>query len=495
MVALPIGDLPERVIGICAWRDAFLDGRLPVPDVWPGERIAAPVRQALDGMGLVRFCKGQPELVDDLLDDILTAFSRQDETFHAEVARRLRELENLERQKRQDRVDSERQFANLAKQWDARLRHSKHGPESFLLDEETRRGLREQAEREAASCVRDANAQLIATWEERVRAWAEIAAVFGDLGRMLGRGWDLATGVLHHTGWRDLLALRQLVERLPQFQEVVRILGRLHYSGTAESVAERVFVPMRRLEEERMEVWTPLVAGETRGIERSASIANMLPVEAAMLGHPKLRLLWHARRSDQALLTYRVEGVDTERTLVEKEFDGETESQRRRRERGPVIAVIDTSGSMHGLPERIAKALVLEGFRTAQAEKRRCCRFTFGGPGQTVEHELDLSPEGMAQLLEFLSLSFGGGSDPAESIAGVLRRIEDHDWSKADVLMVSDGEWPAPPELTQATRRARMAGTRFHGIQIGNRGPTGLHEICEPVHVFANWIDVAYGSS
>ena len=168
------------------------------------------------------------------------------------------------------------------------------------------------------------------------------------------------------------------------------------------------------------------------------------------------------------------------------------ESRRRRRERGPIIAVIDTSGSMHGLPERIAKALVLEALRTAHAEKRRCCLFIFGGPGQTVEIELDLSPEGVGRLLEFLSLSFGGGSDPAEAIAGVLRRLADNEWAKADALLVSDGEWPAPPGLTDAVQRARETGTRFHGIQIGNRGPTGLHEICDPTHVFASWIDIAY---
>ena len=495
VVALPIGNLPERVIGICAWRDAFLDGRLPAVDGWPGERIAAPVRQALETLGLVQYCKDEPELVDDLLEDIVAAFSRHHHSLRADVARRLRELENLERVKRRGRrEDIERKVANLAEQWGTTPHHRKHGPESFLLDDETVRGLREQAERELASSVRDADARLIEVWEERVRGWAEIARVFGDLGNMLGRGWDLTTGVMRHTGWRDLLALRQLVERLPQFQEIVRTLGRLHFSETAESVAERVFVPMRRLEEERIEVWTPLVAGETRGIERSGSIANMLPVEAAMLGHPKLRLLWHARRSDQALLTYRVEGVDTERTLVEKEVDGEAEIQRRRRERGPIIAVIDTSGSMHGLPEQIAKALVLEALRTAHAEKRRCCLFTFGGPGQTVELELDLSREGVGRLLEFLSFSFGGGSDPTEAITGVLRRIEDSEWAKADALLVSDGEWPAPPSLTDAVQRARKAGTRIHGIQIGNRGPTGLHDICEPTHVFANWIDVAYGS-
>ena len=54
-------------------------------------------REALDAMGIVRFCKDRPELVDELLVDILDAFSRQDEAIRADIAQRLRELEELER--------------------------------------------------------------------------------------------------------------------------------------------------------------------------------------------------------------------------------------------------------------------------------------------------------------------------------------------------------------------------------------------------------------
>ena len=63
-------------------------------------------------------------------------------------------------------------------------------------------------------------------------------------------------------------------------------------------------------------------------------------------------------------------------------------------------------------------------------------------------------------------------------------------WMKADVLLVSDGEWPAPAGLIPAVRRAREAGTRLHGVQIGNRGETGLHAICDPVHVFTDWASI-----
>ena len=68
--------------------------------------------------------------------------------------------------------------------------------------------------------------------------------------------------------------------------------------------------------------------------------------------------------------------------------------------------------------------------------------------------------------------------------------LQGGEWMKADILLVSDGEWPAPAGLMPAVQRAHEAGTRFHGVQIGNRGETGLHAICDPVHVFTDWASI-----
>jgi uncharacterized protein with von Willebrand factor type A (vWA) domain len=212
----------------------------------------------------------------------------------------------------------------------------------------------------------------------------------------------------------------------------------------------------------------------------------MLPVEAVNLGHPKLRMLWHARRAERALLSYRVEGIEIERTMVERDSFDEAEGRRPRPERGPIIAVLDTSGSMHGTPELVAKALVLECLRTAHQEKRRCFLYAYSGPGQVLEHELDLTAEGVGRLLAFLGLSFGGGTDIG-ALTRVLDRLGQGDWKKADVVVATDGEWSASSALVAAVVRAKEFGTRFHGVQIGNRGRSGLHQICEPVHVFQDW--------
>ena len=366
VVTLPIGTLAERVAGARAWHDALMEGRLPAEDAWPPPHLAAPVRKALTDLDLARFCKGQAELTDTVLVDIVASFARQATAWSADVSARLRELEELER----ERVAGE-EFHRTRRVREAR---------DVRLDDATLRRLREQAERDAAAHPGGADGDILATWGERARAWSEIADVFGDLGNLMGRGFDMSRSVLKRVGWLEILKLREMLEHVPQLREIVQQLGRLQASDQGESVAEKLLVPVRRVEEERREVRTPLAPTETRGVERSGEITRMLPAEVAMLGHPKLRLLWHARRAERALLTYRVEGVVIERTQVETEALEEVDGKRPRPQRGPIIAVIDTSGSMNGLPERVAKAVVLEALRTAHSEKRKCYLYAYSGP-------------------------------------------------------------------------------------------------------------------
>lgn len=475
VVTLPIGTLMERVNGVLSWRKALQAGHLPPTTCWPPAEIANPARLALESLGILRFTKGQPELVDALMHDILAVFAERHRSFRSEVMSRLRELEMLERQ----RLEADEQ---------ARAKRKKHHQRTVILNQDCLLRLQMQAEGEQARQILAADTGLLDLWSERVHAWRSIADVFDDLGQMLGRGWDLARGVLKQSGWLDVLRLRELLEKLPQLREIVQALGRLHLAADDESIAEQVFIPMRRLEEEIRQVRTPHIPAEMRGIERSGEIARMLPAEASMLGHPQLRLLWHARRAERALMTYRVEGIEDERTKVEREALQEVEQKCPRQQRGPIVSVIDTSGSMHGVPEKVAKALVLEALRTAHAEKRRCLVLTFSGTGDLTEHELELSPEGIGTLLNFLGFSFGGGTDVGGVMERVVSRLKEDEWKKADVLLVSDGEWSAPASVISIVKEARNDGSRFHGILIGNHHRQGFDALCDPVHVFRDWV-------
>ena len=469
VIASPVGDLHERVAGVVAWRKALLEGRLPPQGEWPPEAIDAPVRRALEALGLARFCRDQPELVDEVVRNILAAWNRQFLQYESELAEVFRELRKTE---------------ILARR---KMRRGARSPK--FTDAE----LRAIAARRASGRARPDDAELLSAWKERVRVWGEVADIFGDLGALLGRGWDLSQGVLRQTGWLEVVKVSRMLKQLPQLRDIIRTLGRLQAGRDGESVSEKVMNPVRRLEEELREVRAPLVPTEARGVERSGDIGRMLPAEAAMLGHPKMKTLWHARRAERALLSYHYEGLDWERRLVEKESMEEGEKKVPRPERGPIVLAVDTSGSMQGPPEIVAKAVALEAMRVAHAEKRRCFVYAWSAGAAPAEHELSLDPEGVGKLIEFLGFSFHGGSDPVPVVSRVLDKLRESEWKRADVLVVSDGEWPVGNDLPARIAESRERGTRFHGVQVGASGKSGLHEICDPVHLFGNWNELAEG--
>lgn len=457
-----IGSIEERVRGVAAWRNALLNGESPDGDLWPGDVVAGPVLAALDDLQLERFFRNEEELVDEFLIEALDAFERRKEEFNSAILAALRELEELERRELED-------------------------PDS-AFDAETLESLLELAEESVREELTvSADPHILKRWGERERVWSQMMDVFGSLGNMLGRGWDLTRGIIKQTGWTKIAQLRKIIANLPQLEEIILTLGRMQEADDEEKTLETIFAPVSRLEEELREIRTPWVPAETRGVERSGDIARMLPSEAAYLGHPTLRLLWHARRAERALITYRVEGIDFERHMVEREVEEEMEREVSRPQRGPIIVALDTSGSMAGAPELVAKALVLEALRRANLEKRRCYVYAYSGPSDVVEHELEVSEEGIGRLLQFLGFSFHGGTDIG-AVHRVLEHLGKEEWTKADVLIVSDGEWRAPAELLRAVEEAKEENHRFHGVQVGSTLLSGMQTICDPVHIFNDWL-------
>ncbi len=501
VVTLPIGDLADRTLAVVRWRDDLLAGRTPhVGPPWPPEHLAGPARLALAALGIARFCRDEPGLVDMFLADVLASLRAGHDRALDRVREELQRLEQLERRRaaeaRRREGDGVRGQRGRGGGADADADLVAGGEAGGSLDAETLARLETDARMTVEGVVADGpDPDLLARWVERVRVWAELADVFGELGNVLGLGWDLAHGVLRQQGWQDLLRLRALIESLPELQQLVRTLGRLHHPDEGPSVLERITRPMRRTEEELLAVETPMVPAETRGVERSDAVTRMLPAEAALLGHDRLRLLWHARRAERALLTYRVQGVHYERVVTEVEDDVEELRPVPRPERGPIVVVIDTSGSMAGLPERVAKAVALEALRVAHAEGRACYLYAFSGPGQVVEHELDLTPAGLGKLLQFLTLSFHGGTDLREPIERVFARLEAEAWQRADVLLVSDGEFPVAADLARRVERAIDEGeSRVHGLLVGGHRATAMGRLCDPLHAFSDWTGLVRGS-
>lgn len=445
VICSTVGTLEQRSNTMQQWYKFYIQGEMPPPQRWLAKHIAEPVQLQIQQSGITPYLKNQHDLTIEFLQCVISQW----ESIQHEYNQKLQAW--LEKNK-------------------ANLQITDQAIDEHLFEAEFQ-------------FSGDLLIQKI--WKERVEAWKTLDRVFGDLSEMLGRDVNITQGLLKHQYWRHIERLQELLSRIDEFKKIVDSLGRLQESIQNNDELESFFESASRVAEEIQEKIVNYIPEEMSGIERSDSINRMLPQEALFLGHSKLKMLWHAKCYEQALLSYRVKGTEINKTWANLSEQQEVQKPRPRFDRGPMLIVIDTSGSMSGTPELVAKALTLQAAKTAHAEKRPCFLYAFGGKGEQLEYELKFDQKGLQQLLEFLGCSFGGGTDIA-TVEFAIKKLETEQWKKADVMIVSDGEWSASPYIHNLVDKATHSGTRFHGIQVGGYGG-GLKSLCQNIHNFKSW--------
>lgn len=450
VICSTVGTLEQRSETMQRWYKYFMMGEIPPNPEWLPKHIADVVQQQIEQSGIAPFLKDQHELTIEFLKHVILQW----QVIQSEYQEKLQQW-------LQDKIANAKQSNELFDPSTLEQNFDFDYSGDFVIHQQ---------------------------WNERIEAWKQLNSVFGDLSQMLGRDVDITKGILKHQNWKHIERLQELLQRISEFKEIVNALGRLQESLDNEDELESFFESISRAVEEIQEKIVDYIPEEMSGIERSGSINRMLPQEALFLGHPKLKMLWHAKRYEQALLSYRVQGVEISKTWSDISDEVEVQKPRPRFDRGPILVVIDTSGSMSGTPEIIAKALTLQAAKIAHAEKRACYLYAFGGQGQRIEHDLKFTQDGIEKLLEFLGYSFGGGND-IETIEYAVKRLEQEQWKKADVMIVSDGEWTASSHIEQIVKSSAEKGTRFHGVQVGGYGQ-GLKQLCSNVYDFKNWQNV-----
>ncbi|MBK7899732.1 MAG: VWA domain-containing protein [Azonexus sp.] len=434
------GTLEPRLEALAGLRRALMDGVLPPAAdwPWPGPDLVGSLAATMADLELAGYCEGQQELADTVLMSLL---------FHLD----------------------------------------------FIVDYQDRGST-------AAEARATALAAFAADWQERCDEMDELKEVFGLLpdGGKHTR-WDLIRGLLRSEGWQDVMRIRKLLERLPELAAIIRRLGRARQIDMLDEASQATVQVMEQAIAQRPEsrtVRVPDLPGETRAIVRSDRIARMLPAESVLLGHPRLRLVWHARRAERTLLCYedddRMQEVLFHEALV---WRPNPEPQPDKRlEMGPILICVDTSGSMQGGAEAVAKATVLEAVRTAHSQKRACHVFAFGGPDEVVELELAVDAGGIERLMRFLGQAFRGGTDICGPLEKAIAKLEDTRWQLADLLIASDGEFGATGEVAARLDACKAdLGLRVQGILIGDRETIGLLEVADNIYWVRDWR--RYGNS
>lgn len=428
------GCLEPRLAALAALRVELLAGRVPAGEAWgwPLAPIAAEFVAQMRRLELSRYCAGEEELTDTVLMSLL---------FHTDFI-----VDYLDRG-----ADGARAAAMAA--------------EAFAAD-----------------------------WAERCGQMDELTEVFGQIpDDAKNERWDRLRGLLRSEGWQEVVRIRRLLERLPELAALIRCLGRACESAETDDAGRATVEVMEQATAHSTEtraVRVPDMPGETRGIHRADRIARMLPAEAMLLGHPRLRLVWHARRAERTLLCYE----DDDRMQEQRHHEAPVRRPiprprpAKRLEMGPLLVCVDTSASMRGGAEAVAKAAVLEAVRSAHAQRRACHVFSFGGPGEVVDISLPVDADGIARLAAFLGQAFRGGTDVCGPIEAALARLEQAQWRLADLVIVSDGEFGATSEVAARLQAVRAEqGLRVQGILVGDRETIGFLELADDIFWVRDW--------
>ena len=328
-----------------------------------------------------------------------------------------------------------------------------------------------------------------ASWDVQRQGWDEVLALLQSLGDLAHLRWDELKGQLSRREWAEARRIGELLVRLPKLAAYIDGVGRRvpeprHASATQATPRPAAHDRAARHPAEEDERRPEPHAVD--GVHRSRTLARMTGADSALLTHPVGRRLWRARFAEAQLLTYDDRAPETS----ERPAPQPSPSARRSTPlgRGPLVVCLDTSGSMRGAPENVAKACVLQALRSAHAGKRPCALLAFGGHDEVIERELTLDADGLAHLLDVMGQSFDGGTDVQTPLEQAIARVQTTGWEDADVLIVSDGEFGVTHETLASLRDAKQRlGLRVHGILIGDRETVGLVEVCDTLHWVRDW--------
>jgi len=349
------------------------------------------------------------------------------------------------------------------------------------------------------AAIAEVAASFRAAWEQESAGLDEDLALLQGLGDLAQLRWDSLRGHLRSRPWAAARRASDWLRQLPALNELIRRLGRAERSVVPRAVPERrepqAPAPPRSLR--AVETRLPDAPGEITGVRFSSRLERMLASEAVMLHHPVLRKLWRARHAEARLLSWETEAVLTDWRVDHSAAPHlPVPPAPEALERGPIIVCLDTSGSMRGAPENIAKATAIATLRAAHESRRHCKLIAFGGPEELIERDLGNGVDGLQALLELMAQAFDGGTDIQTPIERAIECVHEARWASADLLIVSDGEFGCVPRTLDRLQQARSDfGLRVQGVLVGDRETMGLLEVCDDIHWVRDWRRFAESAS
>jgi uncharacterized protein with von Willebrand factor type A (vWA) domain len=227
--------------------------------------------------------------------------------------------------------------------------------------------------------------------------------------------------------------LAELIRNDETLLEIARKLGRL-----------------RRIADNKQHTKTDKARDEVHDVEQGADLDRLLPSEAMQLAGDDEALAANAfsKYTERRLLQYALRGKDKEG-------------------QGPIISILDESGSMSGDPDFWQKACCLALMDVAIRQKRSWAAVHH----DSTVHRIDVYEKGEAYLMEYPHGSgsptirqkasvtellldtcthfTGGGTSFDRPLNAAVQVIEREEFNRADIIMITDGNAPLSDKFVE----------------------------------------------
>lgn len=283
--------------------------------------------------------------------------------------------------------------------------------------------------------------------------------------KTLGHLWDLSESTFETSGFEILEQFLILLDQDESLRELAELLGK---QTRAQSLFEKEIRDKVVIKSE----WHPKPAyrGEIDGLRYSNDISSVLPSELALLKNTAAKKLFQLKFAQKQLLSFKYQNdvLDSKEENIQEETSVEKQEPK-----GPIIICVDTSGSMHGTPENIAKTITFVLSKIAIEEERKCYLISFSTSIETLDLT-DFSANPIGKLVQFLRMSFHGGTDATPALKHAVKMLSENKWKNADVLMISDFVMQSlDNDIKAQIKSAQENNTNFHSLVIGTSGNNG----------------------
>lgn len=248
--------------------------------------------------------------------------------------------------------------------------------------------------------------------------------LFNDPNLIPGLGWDLGKGKLSQRDLNKFLEISQSLKNKPELTALIDQLGR---SSNRNHITRHHGINKDN----------PIYLGnkndspkELLGINQGYDLSRILPSELVNLKNKNLKNLFYSKLLERKLIQYQLSGEDDKDEKIGK--------VNLKDEKGPVIACVDTSSSMEGIPEEISKGVIIKLYNMCKKEKRKLYLIIFSSTDELIEMEITKKTN-FSVFIKFLQQGFSGGTDYTSPLKKAIGLIEKNNYSLADILMITDG--------------------------------------------------------